>query len=55
MCFAGQRIVCDIWSGIRFVDAENIGVLKGGILVGNDMRRDFFENFDGTGDKHLFF
>ena len=34
---------------------KTLGVIKGGILVGNDMRRDFFESFDGTGDKHFFF
>ena len=34
---------------------KTLGTLKNGILVRNDMRGDFFESFDGVGDKHLFF
>ena len=34
---------------------KTLGVLKDGVLIGNDMRRVFFEDFDGAGDRHLFF
>lgn len=34
---------------------KTLGVLKDGVLIGNDMRRGFFEDFDGAGDRHLFF